>query len=84
MDALMPDTVDELRLEAAKAARRLNEAARVHDDVRMALTQFRVRYGNRTIFDIAEAEPAALIEMAEGVDALIDATSGDEIPRWMR
>jgi hypothetical protein len=79
----MPDTVDELRLEAAKAARRLNELARTNDDVRIALTSFRVRYGGASTFDIAETAPAELIEFGGGVDNLIAETS-DDIPRWMR
>lgn len=80
----MPDTVDELRLEAAKAARRIAELARVHDDVRVATTSLRVRYGGGTLFDIAETEPQAVIDFAEGIDALIDVSGGDELPRWMR
>lgn len=79
----MPDTVDELRLEAAKAARRLNDLARTNDDVRMALTSFRVRHGGATTFDIAETAPAELIEFGAGIDNLIDETTED-IPRWMQ
>lgn len=80
----MVESVDELRLEAAKAARRIADMARLHDDVRVASTTLRVRYGGGTLFDIAETQPQAVIDFAEGIDALVDVSEGDEIPRWMR
>ena len=71
--------MDELRLAAAKAARRVSQAARRDEDLRYAITQFVARYSTLSIFDVAENDPEAVILFADSVDTFTD----DELPRWM-
>lgn len=76
----MPDTVDELRLEAAKAARRIHDLARTSNEARMISVSLCARLGKSTIYDVAEEDPQAVIDIATGLD---DLTDDAELPRWM-
>jgi hypothetical protein len=76
----MVDSVDELRLEAAKAARRINEKARTSDEARMIAVSVCARLGKASIYDVAESDPQTVIDIASGLDDLTDEA---EVPRWM-
>lgn len=76
----MPDTVDELRLEAAKAARRINDLARTSNEARQIAVSACVRFGKPSIYDVAEVDPQTVIDLASGLEDLTDET---DVPRWM-
>lgn len=74
----------DLQLEAVKAARHIADLARLHIDVQQVSTSFRTRLGGGTLFDLAETHPQEVIALAEGIDDMLEASTGSELPRWMR
>jgi len=64
--------VGDVRVQAAKAARELIEAARREPDIKEMIAAVCARTGHASIIDLAAAEPADVIILAEEVLSLAE------------
>jgi len=62
--------VGDVRVQAAKAARELIEAARREQDIKEMIAAVCARTGHTSIIDLAGAEPADVVALAEEVLSL--------------
>ena len=58
------------RAAAAKACRALIASAKQHPDIRMMIAHVVANRGHESLYAYADADPDAVIKLAEGVDFL--------------